>query len=91
MYDPSDLTLKITTDEGTETVTIPFDFDDFTEEETERVVALIDGEADVDKTVSAFLFVAACRQIDLTDEAFPSFVVNLAPLWEHDPSILKVS
>lgn len=90
MYDPSDITLKITTDEGTETVTIPFDFSDFTEDESLRVRTLTAGDADVAKTMSAFLFVAACRQVDFDDSAFDGFHSELQRLWEHDPSILEV-
>lgn len=89
-YDPEDITLVIETDEGTETVTIPFDFEDFTDEETQRVATLIDGEADVGKTMSAFFFVAVSQQVDLTDEAFPSFNSQMTRLWKHDPSILEV-
>ncbi len=89
-YDPDDITLVIETDEGTDTVTIPFDFDDFTDEETRRVAVLIDGDSDVGKTMSAFLFVAAARQTDLTDKAFASFNSEMTRLWDHDPSILKV-
>lgn len=89
-YDPEDITLAITTDEGTSVVTIPFDFEDFTDEETRRVAALIDGETDVSKTLSAFFFVAVCRQVHLTDAAFAGFRSEMQRLWDHDPSIMEI-
>ncbi len=90
MYDPQEITLAITTDEGQETVTIPFDFSDFTEDESLRVRTLTAGGSDVAKTMSAFLFVAASRQVDFTDEAFDGFHSEMSRLWDHDPSILEV-
>lgn len=90
MYDPEDITLTITTDEGVETVTIPFDFSDFTDEETQRVGTITTGEADVAKTMSAFLFVAVCRQVPFDDDAFAGFHSEMKRLWDHDSSILEV-
>lgn len=84
------ITLEIETEDGVNTVTIPLDFSDFTISEVERVGVLTQGAADPYRVACASLFVAVTRQINLTDEAFPSFAVNLAPLWAQDPSIFKV-
>jgi hypothetical protein len=89
-YDPDEITLEIETEEGTDTITIPLDFSDLNKVEIERVAILTQGAADLAEVACASLFVAACRQIDLTDEAFPSFARHLAPLWSEDPSIVKL-
>lgn len=89
IYDPDDITLVLTTEEGTERVTILLDFSDFTVEESDRAMGLSAGTADVARAMSAFLFVAAARQVDLADEAFDGFASEMQRLWDHDPTILE--
>lgn len=89
IYDPTDITLVLTTEEGTERVTIPLDFSDFTQDESDRAMQLSAGTADVAAAMSAFLFVAAARQVDLDDEAFDGFAAEMQRLWDHDPTILE--
>lgn len=89
IYEPDDITLVLTTEEGTERVTIPLDFSDFTDEESARAMQLSAGSADVATAMSAFLFVAAARQVDLDDEAFDGFAAEMERLWDHDPTILE--
>lgn len=87
--DLTDIALEIKTEEGTNTVPFPFDFSDFSPYEVERTGILTEGAGDPVEVACAFVFVAAAREVDLSDEAWPSFRDRLAPLFAGDTSIFR--
>lgn len=83
------ITFEIESTTTTEQVTVPLDFSDFASFEVERVGVLTEGAADPIEVACAFLFVAACRQTDMTDEDYPPFRDSIAPMFSGDTSMVR--
>jgi hypothetical protein len=84
-----EITFIIETAEGSQAVTVPFEFSDFASFEIERVGVLTKGVDDPKEVACAFLFVAAARQIDLEDDDFAPFRESIALMFDGDDSMIR--
>ena len=84
----SEITFEIGMSTGTEVVTVPLDFSDATPAEIERVGILTEGAGDPEKVTCAFMFVYACRQLDMSNDDYQVFEESIAPMFDGDTSML---
>jgi len=85
------LTFRFDLGDRSEDVTVPFDFADLTSREVERVAELVEGRVDEGpRTVAAFFFVKAARQLPLSDEDFAPFCDGFVPVLEGDETALQI-